>query len=107
MNVIEQINTEGLIPYISSPSSPASVFRIESYDHTSKKKYALAMTCAEGGEELTLKIDSEKKYKKGYVVKVEGEARELVKCEEGKSELKVIFPAEAEGKKVDIVVTEK
>lgn len=106
VNVINWIGAEGLIPYVTSPSDPSSVFRLESYVHDKHREYALWLI-AKGDEELELSIDDTLKYKNGYEVKVEGEAKDFVTLTEESASLKVKFSPEADGKKMEIIITAK
>lgn len=62
---------------------------------------------AVGGEKFEIKIDNAVRYKGGYNVVVEGEAKEHVGLEQEESAIKVEFKPEADGKKVEIIVSAK
>jgi len=61
------------------------------------------MICS-GGEELEVFVDDNIKYKNGYTVTIENDAKEHISFTKEPRALKVRFAPEAEGKKVDIIV---
>jgi len=103
VNLIDWVHSDGLISYIREPKDPKSSFRFENYTHSERRKYQLSMICS-GGEELEVFIDDNIKYKDGYTVTIENDAKEHVSFTKEPGALKVRFAPEAEGKKVDIIV---
>ena len=106
VNIIDWIHSEGFIPYIQGPENLQSIFRFENYEHSEAQKYHLGMICA-AGEALEVFIDDSIKYKNGYIVAVENDAKQHVSYIQEPGVLKVLFTPEAEGKKVDIIITAK
>lgn len=106
--MINWTHKEGLIPYVSSPAETdvKSIIRIEHYKHSESHKFSLSLICS-GGEELDIVIDDKIRYKNGYAVSIENEAKEWVGVNEEPNLLKIACRPEAEGKKVDIVVIAK
>ena len=103
VNIIDWVHLDGLIPYIREPRDPKSSFRFENYTHSERRKYQLSMICS-GGEELEVFVDDNIKYKNGYTVTIENDAKEHISFTKEPRALKVRFAPEAEGKKVDIIV---
>jgi hypothetical protein len=104
VNIIDWVRSEGFIPNVREPEDLQSILRVEIYTHSEAQKYQLSMICA-GGEALEVSIDDNIKYKNGYIATVENDAKQHVSHTEERGVLKVRFTPEAEGKKVDIIVT--
>jgi hypothetical protein len=106
VNIVSWRGKDGLIPYVRQ-ESPKSSFRIEWYTDEASKEYKLGLILHADDEELDVAIDDQIKYRNGYKVKVENDAKEFVKLEREPSNIKIKFGKEADGKKLDMIVTSK
>ena len=105
VNVIAWTKKHGLIPHIIQPdASIASTVRFESYAHGESAKYTLALICKGEGEKVDIFIDDKIKYKAGYTVKLEGDAKEFVTVTKASDLLEVAIGLGADGKRLDIIV---
>lgn len=95
------------MPYIKQEPAATS-FRSESYTDEASRQYKLGLLCrSDAVEELDLVIDAAVKYVKGYTVRLDNEAKDLVKVEEQPGNLKLIISPEANEKKLDLFITAK